>query len=56
MGGFVDLLSNMVGLAITGMSHYSASKVGIVEFMRGLANDVANDGSAHVLQLRLSKS
>ena len=34
----------MVGLAITGMSHYIASKMGIIGFMRGLANDVANDG------------
>jgi len=34
----------MVGLAITGMSHYIASKIGIIGFMKGLANDVANDG------------
>lgn len=34
----------MVGLAIAGMSHYIASKMGIIGFMRGLANDVANDG------------
>ena len=34
----------MVGLAIPGMSHYIASKMGIVGFMRGLANDVADDG------------
>jgi 3-oxoacyl-[acyl-carrier protein] reductase len=34
----------MVGLTITGMSHYIASKMGIIGFMRGLANDVANDG------------
>ena len=26
------------------MSHYIASKMGIIGFMRGLANDVANDG------------
>jgi 3-oxoacyl-[acyl-carrier protein] reductase len=31
------------GLAIPGMSHYIASKMGIIGFMRGLANDVAND-------------
>src|SRR2546426_8202181 len=43
-GRFVGMSSNMVGLAITGMSHYIASKMGIVGFMRGLANDVANDG------------
>ena len=34
----------MVGLAIPGMSHYIATKMGIIGFMRGLANDVANDG------------
>lgn len=34
----------MVGLAIPGMSHYIASKMGIIGFMRGLANDVASDG------------
>ena len=43
-GRFVGISSNMVGLAIAGMSHYIASKMGIVGFMRGLANDVANDG------------
>jgi 3-oxoacyl-[acyl-carrier protein] reductase len=34
----------MVGSAIPGMSHYIATKMRIVGFMRGLANDVANDG------------
>jgi NAD(P)-dependent dehydrogenase (short-subunit alcohol dehydrogenase family) len=43
-GRFVGISSNMVGLTITGMSHYIASKMGIIGFMRGLANDVANDG------------
>jgi NAD(P)-dependent dehydrogenase (short-subunit alcohol dehydrogenase family) len=43
-GRFVGISSNMVGLDIPGMSHYIASKMGIVGFMRGLANDVANDG------------
>jgi NAD(P)-dependent dehydrogenase (short-subunit alcohol dehydrogenase family) len=43
-GRFVGISSNMVGLSIPGMSHYIASKVGIVGFMRGLANDVANEG------------
>jgi 3-oxoacyl-[acyl-carrier protein] reductase len=43
-GRFVGISSNMVGLAIPGMSHYIASKMGIVGFMRGLANDIANDG------------
>src|SRR5580698_10397506 len=31
-------------LAIPGMSHYIATKMGIIGFMRGLANDVAGDG------------
>jgi 3-oxoacyl-[acyl-carrier protein] reductase len=43
-GRFVGISSNMVGLSISGMSHYIASKMGIVGFMRGLANDVAEDG------------
>lgn len=42
-GRFVGISSNMVGLAIPGMSHYIATKMGIIGFMRGLANDVAND-------------
>ena len=33
----------MIGLSIPGMSHYIASKMGIISFMRGLANDVADD-------------
>ena len=36
--------ARMVGLAIPGMSHYIATKMGIIGFMRGLANDVAGDG------------
>jgi NAD(P)-dependent dehydrogenase (short-subunit alcohol dehydrogenase family) len=43
-GRFVGISSNMVGLSIPGMSHYIASKMGIIGFMRGLANDVANYG------------
>ena len=42
-GRFVGISSNMVGLAIPGMSHYIASKMAIIGFMRGLANDVASD-------------
>lgn len=42
-GRFVGISSNMVGLAIPGMSHYIATKMGIIGFMRGLANDVAGD-------------
>src|SRR6202140_868047 len=43
-GRFLGISSNMVGLAIPGMSHYIATKMGIIGFMRGLANDVAADG------------
>jgi NAD(P)-dependent dehydrogenase (short-subunit alcohol dehydrogenase family) len=43
-GRFVGISSNMVGLAIPGMSHNITTKMGIIGFMRGLANDVANDG------------
>src|SRR6478609_7014174 len=43
-GRFIGISSNMVGLAIPGMSHYIATKMGIIGFMRGLANDVANNG------------
>lgn len=43
-GRFVGISSNMVGLAIPGMSHYIATKIEIIGFMRGLANDVANHG------------
>ena len=43
-GRFVGISSNSIGLPIKGMSHYIASKMGVIGFMRGLANDVANDG------------
>ncbi len=43
-GRFVGISSNSVGLPIKGMSHYIASKMAIIGFMRGLANDVADDG------------
>jgi len=51
-GRFVGISSNMVGLAIPGMSHYIATKMGIIGFMRGLANDVASDGIDSVLNKR----
>lgn len=43
-GRFVGISSNSIGLNVQGMSHYMASKMGIIGFMRGLANDVAKDG------------
>jgi NAD(P)-dependent dehydrogenase (short-subunit alcohol dehydrogenase family) len=42
-GRFVGISSNMVGLSIPCMSHYITTKMGIIGFMRGLANDVAGD-------------
>ena len=43
-GRFVGISSNSIGTAVQGLSHYMASKMGIIGFMRGLANDVAADG------------
>lgn len=43
-GRIVSISSNSVGAAIPGFSAYMASKMGVVGFVRGLSNDVANDG------------
>lgn len=43
-GRFVGISSNSIGLTIPGMSHYITSKMAIIGFMRGLANEVGNDG------------
>src|SRR5882762_7365365 len=43
-GRFVGISSNSIGTAVQGLSHYMASKMDIIGFMRGLANDVASDG------------
>jgi NAD(P)-dependent dehydrogenase (short-subunit alcohol dehydrogenase family) len=43
-GRFVNFSSNSIGIAITGLSHYMAAKMGVIGFVRGLANDVAADG------------
>lgn len=43
-GRFVGISSNSIGIAIPGVSHYMASKMGVLGFVRGLANDVAADG------------
>jgi NAD(P)-dependent dehydrogenase (short-subunit alcohol dehydrogenase family) len=43
-GRFVNISSNSIGIAIPGMSHYMATKMGVIGFVRGLANDVADDG------------
>lgn len=43
-GRFVNISSNSIGSSLPGISHYMASKMGVIGFMRGLANDVAKDG------------
>jgi NAD(P)-dependent dehydrogenase (short-subunit alcohol dehydrogenase family) len=43
-GRFVGISSNSIGTPVQGLSHYMASKMGIIGFMRGLANDVGGDG------------
>lgn len=43
-GRFVNVSSNSIGVAQPGLSHYMASKMGVIGFVRGLANDVAADG------------
>ena len=43
-GRFVNVSSNSIGVAQLGLSHYMASKMGVIGFVRGLANDVAEDG------------
>lgn len=43
-GRFINISSNSIGLPIPGLSHYMASKMGVIGFVRGLANDLAPDG------------
>lgn len=43
-GRFVNISSNSIGIPVLGMSHYMATKMGVLGFVRGLANDVAGDG------------
>lgn len=43
-GRFVNISSNSIGVSVQGFSHYMASKMGVIGFVRGLANDVAADG------------
>lgn len=43
-GRFVNISSNSIGSTLGGLSHYMASKMGVIGFVRGLANDVAIDG------------
>ena len=43
-GRFVSISSNSIGVADPGLSHYMASKMCAIGFVRGLANEVAQDG------------
>jgi NAD(P)-dependent dehydrogenase (short-subunit alcohol dehydrogenase family) len=43
-GRFVNISSNSIGTTAQAISHYMASKMGVIGFVRGLANDVAADG------------
>ncbi len=43
-GRFINISSNSIGINRAGVSHYIASKMGVIGFVRGLANDVASDG------------
>jgi NAD(P)-dependent dehydrogenase (short-subunit alcohol dehydrogenase family) len=43
-GRIINLTSNSIVLAVAGVSHYLASKMGIIGFTRGLASDLAGFG------------
>ncbi|MFC9553637.1 SDR family NAD(P)-dependent oxidoreductase [Rhodococcus sp. NPDC056960] len=43
-GRIVNMTSNSIGLAVPHLTHYMASKMGVIGFTRALANDVAADG------------
>jgi 3-oxoacyl-[acyl-carrier protein] reductase len=43
-GRFVNISSNSIGVPQQGMSHYMATKMGVIGFVRGLANDLGADG------------
>ncbi|MCU1477560.1 MAG: Short-chain dehydrogenase/reductase [Subtercola sp.] len=43
-GRIVNITSNSIGLVIPGLAHYMSSKMGVIGFTRGLANDVAEFG------------
>jgi len=43
-GRIVNISSNSIGTNSKGMSHYMASKMGIIGFTRGLANELGEDG------------
>jgi len=43
-GRFINLSSSAIGLPFPGLGGYAASKMGVIGFTRGLANDVADFG------------
>jgi NAD(P)-dependent dehydrogenase (short-subunit alcohol dehydrogenase family) len=43
-GRIVNITSNSIALVIPGLTHYMASKAGVIGFTRGLASDVAQHG------------
>jgi NAD(P)-dependent dehydrogenase (short-subunit alcohol dehydrogenase family) len=43
-GRFIAISSNSIGTPDQGLSAYMATKMGVIGFMRGLANDVGGDG------------
>ncbi|MEN0139400.1 MAG: SDR family NAD(P)-dependent oxidoreductase [Rhodococcus sp. (in: high G+C Gram-positive bacteria)] len=43
-GRIVNMTSNSIGLAVPHLTHYMASKMGVIGFTRALATDVAADG------------
>ncbi|MDI1461451.1 SDR family oxidoreductase [Catellatospora sp. KI3] len=43
-GRIVNITSNSIGLGLPAQAHYLASKMGVIGFTRGLANDVARFG------------
>lgn len=42
-GRFVNFSSNSIGTPLAGLSHYMAAKMGVIGFVRGLANELAQD-------------
>lgn len=43
-GRIVNLSSNSIGTNLPGLSHYMASKMGVIGFTRGLANELGDKG------------
>jgi NAD(P)-dependent dehydrogenase (short-subunit alcohol dehydrogenase family) len=43
-GRFVNISSNVIGIVTRNFSHYAASKMGVIGFVRGLAGEVAEHG------------